>query len=103
MAKKSEAAALLQRYKERKAKLIAAGSPWVNAPLKTANGAFNIPTADESIYWDYVAGIIDLHKAACEFHRCGWDNFINEEATMRRLRETDKKYHKLDKRNNEQN
>lgn len=95
MAKKSEAAALLQHYKERRERLRAVGSPWVDAPRKKANGAFNIPTTDESLYWDYVAGVIDLNKAACEFHRCGWDNFIDEKATMERFQELDKKYHKL--------
>ena len=95
MAKKNEAAALLQRHMERKEKLRAAGCPWVDAPLKTETGAFNIPTADESLYWDYVAGVIDLRKAAEQFCLLGWDNFVEEGRTEERFYRIDKKYHKL--------
>ena len=95
MKRKSEAAALLQHYMERRKRMRAVGSPWVDAPRKTANGAFNIPTTDESLYWDYVAGVIDLQEAARQFCKCGWDNFIDEKATMKRFQELDKKYHKL--------
>lgn len=92
---KNEAKALLRRYKERRKKLRAAGSPWVDCPPKTPTGAYNIPTLDESLYWDYVAGVIDLHTAAGEFCKANWDPFVNEERTMERFREIDKKYHKL--------
>lgn len=92
---KNEAKALLRRYEERREKLRAAGSTWVDCPRKTPTGAFNIPTLDESLYWDYVAGIIDLHTAAVEFAKANWDPYVKEESTMERFREIDKKYHKL--------
>jgi len=91
-----EAKVLLQQHIERDNKLRAAGSPWVDAPMFTETGAFNIPTADESNYWDYVAGIIDLHEAACEFCRLNWDPYVDEKATMERFRRIDEKYHKLE-------
>lgn len=91
----NEARALLRRYKERREKLRAAGSPWVDCPKRTATGAYNIPTLDEGLYWDYVAGIIDLHTAAGEFCRNGWDNYVDEKRTMERFRRIDEKYHKL--------
>ena len=92
---KNETTALLQRHMERQAKLRAVGCPWVDAPRKLPNGAFNIPTADESLYWDYIAGIIDLRKAACEFCELGWSNFVDEKRTMERFKSIDEKYHKL--------
>lgn len=93
----NKAKALLRRYKERREKLRIAGCPWVNHPQKTPTGAYNIPSLDESLYWDYVAGVIDLRKAAEEFCKGNWDPFVNEERTMERFREIDKKYHKLEK------
>lgn len=92
----NKAKALLRRYKERREKLRIAGCPWVNQPRKTPTGAYNIPSLDESLYWDYVAGVIDLRKAAEEFCKRNWDPFVNEERTMERFREIDKKYHKLE-------
>lgn len=75
--------------------LRAAGSPWVDAPLKTETGAYNIPTLDESLYWEYVAGLITLHGAAREFCRANWDAVVDKKSAIRRFREIDKKYHKL--------
>ena len=85
----------LKAVTERNNALRAAGSPWVDAPLKTETGAFNIPTTDESLYWEYAAGLITLHDAACEFCKAGWDNYVDERSTMERFREIDKQYHKL--------
>ena len=87
--------AYLKAVTERNAALRAAGSPWVDAPLKTETGAFNIPTINESLYWDYVAGLITLHDAACEFCKANWDPYVDERSTMQRFQEIDKKYHKL--------
>lgn len=85
----------LKAVTERNNALRAAGSPWVDAPLKTETGAFNIPTVDESLYWEYVAGLITLHDAACEFCKAGWDNYVDERATMQRFHNIDKQYDKL--------
>lgn len=88
---------LLRRYKERREKLRAVGCPWVDNPSRTPKGTLNALTTDEALYWDYVAGVIDLHVAAQQFHACGWDNFVNETATVQRFQNLDKKYNKLQK------
>lgn len=87
--------AYLNASKERNEKLRAAGSPWVDCPRKTTTGAFNIPTLDESLYWEYVAGIITLEEAAREFCNSGWDNYVSCNAAMYRFMRIDEKYHKL--------
>lgn len=61
-----------------------------------ADGSFNIPTVDKSLYWDYAAGLITLKDAAREFNRCGWTNFIDEKFTMKRFGEINKELGKLD-------
>ena len=85
---------LLRRYRERREKLRAVGCPWVDCPRRTPAGAFNIPTADESLYWDYVAGVIDLREAAGRFCAYGC-NYVDEKGTMERFQNIDKKYNKL--------
>lgn len=87
--------AYLKASKERDEKLRAAGSPWVDCPRMTTTGAFNIPTLDESLYWEYVAGIITLEEAAGEFCISGWDNYVDCNAAMYRFTRIDEKYHKL--------
>lgn len=87
--------AYLKASEERNEKLRAAGSPWVDCPRKTPTGAFNIPTLDESLYWEYVAGIITLEDAAREFCKDGWDNFVNCHAALYRFTRIDENYHKL--------
>jgi len=87
--------AYLKATKERDDKLRAVGSPWVDCPRKTPTDAFNIPTLDESLYWEYVAGIITLEDAAREFCKNGWDNCVNCNAAMSRFVRIDEKYHKL--------
>lgn len=76
-------------------KLKAIGYPydgWVRP-----DGSWNIPTVDESIYWDYAAGLITLTEAADEFNRCGWTGTRDMDYTKRKLKEIDNKYHKLTK------
>ena len=59
------------------------------------DGSFNIPTLDESLYWRYAAGIITLHEAARRLASAGWTNEVDEDFTLKRLNEIDKKWGKL--------
>lgn len=78
---------------ERSRKLEAVGYPYTRVVKQ--DGSFNIPTLDESLYWDYVAGLITLHDAAIDFARANWTAFVDMDYTQKKFNEIDKKYHKL--------
>ncbi len=61
-----------------------------------ADGSFNIPTVDESLYWEYAAGVISLKDAAREFNRSGWTNFVDEKYTKAKFAQLNGQYGKLD-------
>ena len=92
---KNEPAALLKRYQERKQKLLAIGYPYYSR-LKNEDGSFNIPTSDESTYWDYAAGVITFEEAARELCRCGFTNFVDEKYTRTVFARINERLHKLD-------
>lgn len=52
----------------------------------------NIPTLHESLYKDYKAGKLTLEECAMEFHKCGWDNFVDVKRTAKRLAEFERIY-----------
>lgn len=88
-------AALLKRYQERKQKLLAIGYPYYSR-LKNEDGSFNIPTSDESTYWDYAAGVITIEEAARELCRCGFTNTVDENYTRIVFARINERLHKLD-------
>jgi hypothetical protein len=59
------------------------------------DGSLNIPTVEESMYWDYAAGNRSLNEAARELHTASRTNFVDEDSTMKVLARLNKKYHKL--------
>ena len=71
----------------KKKSLEAIGYPYSNTGV--------IPTVNESLYWQYAAGIITLKEAAREFARNGWTNFVDEDFTLRQFNKLNQKYHKL--------
>ena len=88
-------AALLKRYRDRKTKLQAIGYPYYSR-LKNEDGSFNIPTSDESTYWDYAAGVITIEEAARELCRCGFTNTVDENYTRIVFARINERLHKLD-------
>ena len=88
-------AALLKRYRDRKTKLQAIGYPYYSR-LKNEDGSFNIPTSDESTYWDYAAGVITIEEAARELCRCGFTNSVDENYTRIVFARINERLHKLD-------
>lgn len=83
----------LEALKKRSRKLKAVEYPYIWGGKK--RGSFDIPTLDESLYWEYVAGLITLHDAAGEFAKANWTPFVDMDYTQRKFNEIDKKYHKL--------
>ncbi len=83
----------MEALKKRSRKLKLVEYPYTNGRNK--DGSFNIPTLDESLYWEYVAGLITLHDAAGEFAKANWTPFVDMDYTQRKFNEIDKKYHKL--------
>lgn len=83
----------MEALKERRRKLKAVEYPYTHGINK--GGSFIIPTLDESLYWEYVAGLITLHEAAAELAKANWTPFVDMEYTTRKFYEIDKKYHKL--------
>lgn len=75
--------------------LKAIGYPYLKHTTN-ADGSFNIPTVDESLYWEYAAGVISLKDAAREFNRSGWTNFVDEKYTKAKFVQLNEKYGKLD-------
>ncbi|MFW5563395.1 MAG: hypothetical protein ACOCNX_00710 [Prevotella sp.] len=84
----------LERELERENKLKAVGCPYVLSYFNH-DGSYNIPSIHESIYWDYVAGIITLEEAAGEFNLNGWTAYRDIEYTRKQIARLDRKYHKL--------
>lgn len=79
----------------RKEALKAIGYPYLKHTTN-ADGSFNIPTVDESLYWEYAAGVISLKDAAREFNRSGWTNFIDEKYTKAKFAQLNEQFGKLD-------
>ncbi len=75
--------------------LKAIGYPYLKHTTN-ADGSFNIPTVDESLYWEYAAGVISLEDAAREFNRSGWTNFVDEKYTKAKFAQLNEKCGKLD-------
>lgn len=82
-----------EALKERSRKLKAVEYPYTKKINK--DGSFNIPTLDESLYWEYVAGLIALYDAAVEFAKANWTPFVDIDYTQKKFNEIDKKYHKF--------
>ena len=83
-------------YEERrKEALKAIGYPYLKHTTN-ADGSFNIPTVDESLYWEYAAGVISLKDAAREFNRSGWTNFVDEKYTKAKFAQLNEQFGKLD-------
>lgn len=87
--------AYMNHQQERNRKLSAVGYPYFGH-ITGKNGAWNIPTIDESIYFDFAAGLITLHEAAVEWHRNGWTNFVDEQYAREQIKKVDEKYHRID-------
>ena len=79
----------------RKEALKAIGYPYLKHTTN-ADGSFNIPTVDESLYWEYAAGVISLNDAAREFNRSGWTNFVDEKYTKAKFAQLNEQFGKLD-------
>ncbi len=79
----------------RKEALKAIGYPYLKHTIN-ADGSFNIPTVDESLYWEYAAGVISLKDAAREFNRSGWTNFVDEKYTKAKFAQLNEQFGKLD-------
>lgn len=62
---------------------------------RNADGSFNIHTTDESLYWNYVAGLTTLEQAARDFCSSGWTNYVDVQYTENVFKRIDKKYNKL--------
>ena len=62
-------------------KLRAVGAPWLNP-----NGKRYIPTVDEKLRYEYLAGIKTLRECAIEFCRAGWTNFVDMQYTERKVK-----------------
>ena len=75
--------------------LKAIGYPYLKHTTN-ADGSFNIPTVDESLYWEYAAGVISLKDAAREFNRSGWTNFVDEKYTKAKFAQLNEQFGKLD-------
>lgn len=69
------------------------GSPYDGAFLN--DGSFNVPTVDESCYWDYVAGIHSLRDASWTFFLCGWTRYVDDDFTRKKFAALNEKYGKL--------
>lgn len=92
LAKRQEEEAQIKAEIERAKMLDAIGYPFRG---KNADGSFNIPTVDESLYWEYAAGLITLQDAAREFCKCGWTNFVDEDYTRKQFERLNNRWHKL--------
>lgn len=79
----------------RKEALKAIGYPYLKHTTNV-DGSFNIPTVDESLYWEYAAGVISLKDAAREFNRSGWTNFVDEKYTKAKFAQLNEQFGKLD-------
>ena len=79
----------------RKEALDAIGYPYSKNTTKP-DGSLNLPTTDESLYWEYAAGVISLKDAAREFCRTGWTDFVDERFTERQFAILNAKLGKLD-------
>lgn len=84
-----------EALKERSRKLRAVEYPYTQS--RTKDGSYNIPTVDEGLYWEFVAGIITLEEAAQEFCKSGWTDYVDMDYTRKRFNEIDKKFDKLAK------
>ena len=83
----------MEALKERSRKLKLVEYPYTSGRNK--DDSFNIPTLDESLYWEYVAGIITMDEAAREFAKANWTPYVDKEYTERKFYEINEKYHKL--------
>ena len=83
----------MEALKERSRKLKMVEYPYTNGRKK--DGSFNIPTLDESLYWEFVAGLITMDDAAREFAKANWTAYVDMEYTERKFNEINEKYHKL--------
>ena len=92
LAKRQEEEAQIKAEIERAKMLDAIGYPFRG---KNADGSFNIPTVDESLYWEYAAGLITMQDAAREFCKCGWTNFVDEDYTRKQFERLNNRWHKL--------
>lgn len=92
LAKHQEEEAQIKAEIERAKMLDAIGYPFRG---KNADGSFNIPTVDESLYWEYAAGLITIQDAAREFCKCGWTNFVDEDYTRKQFERLNNRWHKL--------
>lgn len=92
LAKRQEEEAQIKAEIERAKMLDAIGYPFGG---KNADGSFNIPTVDESLYWEYAAGLITIQDAAREFCKCGWTNFVDEDYTRKQFERLNNRWHKL--------
>ena len=92
LAKRQEEEAQIKAEIERAKMLDAIGYPFRG---KNADGSFNIPTVDESLYWEYAAGLITIQDAAREFCKCGWTNFVDEDYTRKQFERLNNRWHKL--------
>lgn len=79
----------------RKEALDAIGYPYSKNTTKP-DGSLNLPTTDESLYWEYAAGVISLKDAAREFCRTGWTNFVDDRFTKMQFAALNEKLGKLD-------
>lgn len=82
-----------EALKQRSRKLKSVEYPYTNGRQK--DGSYNIPALDESLYWEFVAGIITIDDAARDFAKANWTPFLDMEYTQKKFNEIDKKYHKL--------
>ena len=82
-----------EALKEHSRKLKLVEYPYTSGRNK--DGSFNIPTLDESLYWEYVAGIITMEEAAREFAKANWTPYVDIDYTKSKFNEIDKNYCKL--------
>ena len=92
LAKHQEEEAQIKAEIERAKMLDAIGYPFRG---KNADGSYNVPTVDESLYWEYAAGLITIQYAAREFCKCGWTNFVDEDYTRKQFERLNNRWHKL--------
>lgn len=51
-----------------------------------SKNAYELETADVTIYKKVASGKLSMHEAAREFCRLGWTNFVDIDATKRYLK-----------------
>lgn len=84
----------LEETIERDEELRAIGCPYVDHTINP-DGTWNIPTVDESVYWEFAAGLITLEEAADEFNRNGWTPYRDIAYTKKCIAKLNEKYHKI--------